>query len=407
MATKHRRESNVSTTSTKAKSRQRQSPASAKAMHNVIDLFCGTGGFSLGMEKSHRGFRTIGAIDVLRCATDTCAANSRRAEVLCGDIRKIRPSSLERRLGTDDIAVIVGGPPCQGFSSLRPFRGSNDDDPRNSLFEQFASYVNYFRPQVFVLENVVGLLTHKHGKTIRLIASCFGQMGYSVDWRVLNAAHFGVPQKRERLFLIGRKDGGVVSFPKPTHHFSGRVIGYKNRDRLIVSDDSLPPAVTTMDAISDLPPLRSGEQVTRYRKSPQNAYQSERRSSSTSLTLHQAANHNESLLEVIKYAGDSISSIPSHLVTSGFSSCYSRLPANEPAATITVKFTSPASSKCIHPFQDRAITPREAARIQSFDDDFEFKGSKTDIACQIGNAVPPLLGRAIGGAILQMLREME
>ena len=108
-------------------------------------------------------------------------------------------------------------------------------------------------------------------------------------------------------------------------------------DRLVVSDDSLPPAVTTMDAISDLPSLRSGEQATKYRKAAQTAYQAERRSSCTSLTLHQAANHNDSLLEVIKHAGDSISSIPSHLVTSGFSSCYSRLAANEPAATVTVK----------------------------------------------------------------------
>ena len=379
--------------------------AQGRDAYGIVDLFCGTGGFSHGFASLNRRFKLLAAIDVEADPAATTQANHQDCRVVQNDIRLVKPSHIKSLIQGQRVDVIIGGPPCQGFSSLRPFRSSDDEDPRNSLFEQFALYVNYFKPRVFVMENVLGLLTFGGGATFNAIQQCFGAMGYRTDWRILNAAHFGVPQKRERLIVIGRRGGGPISFPKPTHRFNGKGIGFKDRSRMLIGTDDLPPAITTLEAIGDLPPVESGEERTRYTRKPRCEYQLERRARSEKLTLHRATDHNSQLLKVIKHSGDSISSVPKGLVQSGFSSSYSRLDPSLPANTITVKFTSPASSKCIHPFQNRAITPREAARIQSFDDDYVFSGSKTSIAYQIGNAVPPLLGRAIAKPVLEILED--
>ena len=372
-------------------------------MLGILDLFCGTGGFSHGFTSLSPRFHLRAAIDIESDAAATTQANHADAVVVQDDIRRVKPSAIKRMIQSQRVDVIIGGPPCQGFSSLRPFRSSEDEDPRNSLFEQFALFVNYFRPRVFVMENVLGLLTYEGGETLKSIQKCFDAMGYKTDWRILNAAHFGVPQKRERFIMIGRRGRGPIALPEPSHSFNGKGIGFKDRSRMLIGSDELPPALSTIDAIGDLPPVASGEERTRYTKMPKTDYQRERRGRAQTLTLHRATNHNAQLLEVIKHAGDSIACMPVGMVSSGFSSCYSRLDPKLPANTITVKFTSPASSKCIHPYQDRAITPREAARIQSFDDDYVFCGSKTSIAQQIGNALPPLLGRAIARPVMDML----
>jgi DNA (cytosine-5)-methyltransferase 1 len=166
----------------------------------------------------------------------------------------------------------------------------------------------------------------------------------------------------------------------------------------------LPAALTVMDAIGDLPPVGSGSEAIRYVQGPQNAYQAARRANSTELTLHQSTRHTAKMMEIIRHSGPNISFIPKHLITSGFSSCYSRLEADEPSPTITVNFVHPASNKCIHPVQDRALTPREGARLQSFDDKFKFAGTNRNAtAKQIGNAVPPLLGEVLGRAVAGML----
>jgi DNA (cytosine-5)-methyltransferase 1 len=377
--------------------------AKSEGAYGIVDLFCGTGGFSHGFASYNPRFRLLGAIDAEVDPAATTQANHSDCRVIRNDIRLVKPSHMKSLIQGRKVDVIIGGPPCQGFSSLRPFRSSDDEDPRNNLFEQFALYVNYFKPRVFVMENVLGLLTYDSGATFNAIQQCFATMGYRTDWRILNAAHFGVPQKRERFIMIGRRGGGPIVFPEPTHRFNGRGIGYKEKSRMLVGTDDMPLAITTFEAIGDLPSVRSGEERTHYTHKPKCEYQMERRARSERLTLHRATNHNPQLLEVIKHSGDSISRVPKGLISSGFSSCYSRLDPNLPANTITVKFTSPASSKCIHPFQDRAITPREAARIQSFDDEYVFCGSKTSIAYQIGNAVPPLLGKAIARPVLEML----
>jgi len=372
-------------------------------MFKVVDLFCGTGALSYGLTQENDKFVTVAGIDINKPATDTAQANHKSAKIICGDIEEIVPEKFSEMTGVHEADLVVGGPPCQGFSSIRPSRGKNLDDPRNHLYKSFIEYVEHLRPKAVLMENVIGLINASKGNLLKEIIEGFEGIGFTVDWRVLNAANYGVPQKRERLFLIGYRGDEEINFPKPTHFFDGRVIGTKNKPMYIINREDGLPVVTLWDAISDLESIASGQSSEIYKGQPLNEYQRSRRNRSKNVSLHSAANHSEKMLEVIQHSGSSISALPSGLVTSGYSSCYSRLTSDEPSTTITVKFTSPASSKCIHPFDDRAITPREAARIQGFDDDYHFCGSKTDIASQIGNAVPPLLGGAFAGVLSNYL----
>lgn len=386
-------------------------------MYKVMDLFCGTGGFSKGFVNTGL-FEVVHGVDVLPVAIDTFRSNHPQAFAVAGDIRKLRRSEVSERTGfkRGEVDVIIGGPPCQGFSSIRPFRSSRDDDPRNSLFEEFASYVNYFRPKAFVMENVVGLATFAGGETITQIEETFSGLGYDCEWRILNAANFGVPQKRERLILIGVEKGGSLNFPEFTHFADLKTIGHKNRAKMylprqqptLLDEEPAPllaSAVTVREAIGDLPPIGSGESADYYELSPTNDFQTaRRRNAPEKLSLHTSTNHSQKMLEIIRHAGDNISCIPKNLITSGFSSSYSRLNGSQPAVTITVNFVHPASNKCIHPDLDRALTPREGARLQSFDDDFVFSGNRAQVVKQIGNAVPPLLGQAIAKAIASSLQ---
>lgn len=377
--------------------------------YNVLDLFCGTGALSYGLVKSAPSLKTVGGIDANFAATETAKRNHPTANILCKKIEDVSPDEMLSVANVSTVDVVVGGPPCQGFSSLRPSRGEGLEDPRNTLYKNFVKYVSVLRPRVFLMENVVGILGASSGALVHEMLAAFGKAGYSTDWRVMNSANFGVPQKRERFFLVGvRRNLGraaIPCFPKPTHRFSGRVIGTRHKDRYVTNASHGEDAVTVSQAISDLPSLESGEAKTFYRSAPENHYQEQRRRDAPEIvTLHTAASHSRKMIEVMRHAGASMSALPEGLVSSGYSSCYSRLDANAPATTITVKFTSPASNKCIHPLDDRAITPREAARLQSFDDSFEFYGSKTEIASQIGNAVPPLFGEAFGPVIEEIIQ---
>jgi len=371
------------------------------------DLFCGTGGFSKGICNYDESFELVFAIDILQSATQTTKKNHNTSHIINNDIRKLKPSDIRNKLkhcGKHRLDLIIGGPPCQGFSSIRPFRSNDDEDPRNSLFEEFAKYINFFRPNMFVLENVVGITTHANGSTLAQMQELFFKLGYDTDWRIINAANYGVPQKRERFIMIGASDGGKIYFPEPTHTFNGKTIGSKKKDKMITCSDSRSlSALSVMDAIDDLPAIESGKSATHYNE-PRTNYQRERRGNIDVLTLHDSTNHSEKMLEIIRHSGSSINSIPPHLITSGFSTCYSRLEADEPANTITVNFVHPASNKCIHPKQNRALTPREGARLQGFDDDFVFCGTRAQIVKQIGNAVPPLIGKAIASALYSELK---
>jgi DNA (cytosine-5)-methyltransferase 1 len=305
--------------------------------------------------------------------------------------------------------VVIGGPPCQGFSSIRPFRNLVIADRRNNLFEHFALVVEACRPAWFVMENVVGLLTHGGSETLHGIRELFEQIGYGTSWAVLNAALYGLPQRRERFVLVGSREGRSFKWPEPTHFLAdnksmaGRQYGqYANEAPLF--GRSLAPANTVMDAIHDLPPVASGESCAVYRDDVEmTPYEAALRNGQKRLTLHDATRHSAKMLTIIGHSGSNIHALPPGLITSGFSSCYSRLDPDKPAVTLTVNFVHPASNKCIHPFQDRALTPREGARLQSFPDSFRFVGTRAQVVKQIGNAVPPLLGQVIAEALLRSM----
>ncbi|WP_254838636.1 DNA cytosine methyltransferase [Natronomonas marina] len=398
-------------------------------MRGVIDLFCGTGGFTYGFETHPSSqFDVLLGFDKKNVATETFKQNHPRAEVVNEDIREWPADETEAETGVtpEDVQIIVGGPPCQGFSSIRPDRGDDVRDHRNGLYTDFIEYVAHYEPDFFIMENVVGLATHDDGETIARILDDAREVGYSTDWRILNGANFGLPQRRERLIMIGAADERNIQFPSPTHQADGRTIGYRDKSKVITTQptlenfrdsESLPEARTIMDAIGDLPELEAGGEATGYTKPPENQYQESMRRGSGELRLHKATNHGEKMMTIIKNSGpnkqttienleasDTVDNVEDY-ITSGYSSSYSRLDPNLPSVTMTVNFVHPASNKCIHPYQNRALTPREGARIQSFPDSFEFSGSRSDIVEQIGNAVPPLLGRVLAEHVLGMYDE--
>lgn len=371
----------------------------------VMDLFCGTGGFSHGFEQTH-AFEVIFGLDLLHDRVETFHVNHPTATVVAQDIRDIRIDMLRNISEKPDI--IIGGPPCQGFSSIRPFRTLTEKDPRNNLFESYAFIVNYYQPKWFVLENVVGLLTHNHGNTQKTIVQCFEQIGYTVDWRVLNTVFYGLPQRRERLIIVGNKQGKVFNWPQPTHYFNGRSMAARQYAQKVYNlplfDTELQHAVSVMDAIHDLPEIKSGDSATKYRFDIQlTAYEQAMRREDKELTLHNSTKHSEKMLNIIRNSGHNRYALPEGMTTSGFSSSYSRLEPDLPSVTLTVNFVHPASNKCIHPSQDRALTPREGARLQGFEDDYVFVGNRAQIVKQIGNAVPPLLGKVIAEALLRQI----
>ena len=328
-------------------------------MRTVADLFCGTGGLSHGFVRTGE-FQTVLGVDIKRDAIETFSANNPKAVALADDIRKLRAADLsaEVGLGPGELDLMVGGPPCQGFSSLRPYRSINENDARNTLFEQFVVLVGFFKPRWVVLENVVGLLHHKGGSTIRSIEEAFSSVGYATNVRVLNAVHYGVPQKRERVFLLARRGALKPELPRPRHFFNGKSMAGHRAVRIepLFDDEAMPP-ITVGEAIGDLPPVKAGEGATGYlnQASP---YAKARRKDASQLTLHSATAHTDKMLEIIRHAGANRWALPEGMTTSGFSSCYSRLDADEPSTTITVNFVHPASNRCIHPTQDRALTPR-------------------------------------------------
>jgi DNA (cytosine-5)-methyltransferase 1 len=377
-----------------------------KSVMPILDLFCGTGGFSHGFEQTNE-FQVSCGIDLLGDRVQTFSANHPSAKAVCADLRTLSTSDLLSDCPVPE--VVIGGPPCQGFSSIRPFRTLTEMDARNHLFENFALVVREARPRWFVMENVVGMLTNQNGRVMDAVLQVFRELDYKTSWRILNAANYGLPQRRERLIVVGSREGKDFRWPEPTHVLQGaRSMAGKRGQRVQQSElfgaKTLPLAVSVMEAIHDLPPLRSGEASTSYAEGVEpTPYERMMRGRSKKLTLHEATLHSEKMLNIIRHAGFSKAALPDGMVTSGFSTCYSRLEPNLPSVTITVNFVHPASNKCIHPVQDRALTPREGARLQGFPDNFEFVGSRAQVVKQIGNAVPPVLGKVIAEALLRSI----
>ena len=348
-------------------------------MFNILDVFCGAGGLSYGMDKN-KHFRTKVAIDFDEKAAETFKKNMPDTEVLVGDITdadvKQKVIELSRKA---KVNMIVGGPPCQGYSMKGKKLGLKD--PRNFLFREYLNLVKELQPDIFVIENVKGLLLASNGWFKDEILTAVSNLGYWVEYGVLNAADFGVPQSRERAIFICSKNK-IVTLPTPT----------------------ISRRTTVRDAISDLSYLESGEGEFKqeYVTTAKSDYQKMMRAGSMALYNHKASNHKKVAIEKLKMIPPEQGKefIPKELQgKQKFKTTWGRLKWDDVSPTIDTRFDASSNGTNNHPYLNRAITPREAARIQSFDDKFVFYGSKVYIRKQIGNAVPPLLAKAIADKI--------
>lgn len=347
----------------------------------ILDLFSGAGGLSLGLEMNDR-FKTVVATDFFKNSLSTLKKNMPDVEIIFGDIldKNVKKSIIDKSK-KGKVNMIVGGPPCQGFSNKGKKLGLSD--PRNFLFLEYLNIVKELKPEIFIMENVKTLVTASDGYFINEINDKFKKLGYIVSFQVLKASDFGVPQSRERTFIIGSRS---IAF---------------NFNMLIKSNKT----VTVKDAISDLHYLESGEGsvVMNYLNKPLSRYQKIMRNKSSKLFNHTATSHSKIAIRKLSLIPPEKGKeyLPKELLgNQKFKTTWSRLEWSKVSPTIDTRFDTPSNGKNSHPELNRAITPREAARIQSFPDNFEFLGSKTEICKQIGNAVPPLLAKAIADSII-------
>jgi DNA (cytosine-5)-methyltransferase 1 len=350
----------------------------------LIDLFSGCGGASLGFKEA--GFKIVAAVDIDHSACETYTMNV-GVQPIEGNLRDVTGEQILKKAGLkrDEVDVIVGCPPCQGFSSLRRTKKGDSPDHRDDLLMVFAQRIVEIFPRMVVFENVRGIM-HGRGKAyLRRFIKKLEKHGYFPMGKLFDAADFGVPQHRKRLILIFAREEEVTDDLCPCLPWETHAAPHLAREK------GLPTWVTVQDAIADLPPLKSGE------KDP-------------TISLHKAPDHKRNALRIIKSIpknGGSRKSLARHLWLPchknlrgrGAESVYGRLAWDKPSCTITSRCTVPACGRFIHPEQDRAITPREAARLQSFDDHCNFVGSLESMTWQIGNAMPPMLATAIGRAV--------
>ncbi|MBS1573045.1 MAG: DNA cytosine methyltransferase [Bacteroidetes bacterium] len=358
----------------------------------IIDLFSGVGGLSYGFAHDN-DFEIIAANEILPNMAKAYQLNHPNVKVYCKDISQFGLNDIINDLGLEenDIDLIVGGPPCQAYSTV----GKRlIDDPRGLLFQQYFRILKEIKPKVFLFENVKGLLSMNKGKLFNEIIQLFESIGYRVSYKLLNAADYGVPQIRERIIIIGTKLNSKFEFPEPTHY------NPENGESLF---DNLNPYLTLSDAISDLPFIKSGEESIEYFSEPQNEFQKLMRKNSPQKILdHNAPNNNPKLVKLMEALpdGGTPNDLPEEMrPTSGFANTYCRLWWNRPSTTITRNLSTPSSSRCIHPKAPRPLTTREGARLQCFPDNYKFYGSRGDKNLQIGNAVPTFLSEVLKNSI--------
>jgi DNA-cytosine methyltransferase len=349
----------------------------------ILDLFCGAGGMSHGMHKNPH-FKTMVALDINERLAITLKNNIPEVEVIVGDIKddyvKDKVINLSIKKGVN---MIVGGPPCQGYSLKGKKLGI--EDPRNFLFIEYLDFVKRIQPDVFVIENVKSLLSTSKGWFKDQIKSEIKKLGYHVDVGVLKATDFGVPQTRERAIFICSKIK-KISLPLPTAKYLANV----------------------KDAIFDLAYLDSneGDFEQEYITKSNSKYQKMMRKNSDKLYNHKASNHALVAINKLKMIPPEKGKeyLPKELLgKQQFKSTYGRLEWNKPSPTIDTRFDAASNGKNNHPFLNRSITAREAARLQSFDDNYIFYGPKIAVRAQIGNAVPPLMAKAIADKIYKEL----
>jgi DNA (cytosine-5)-methyltransferase 1 len=389
----------------------RREPHGGSRRPTAIDLFSGAGGLTLGLLNA--GFDVVLSSDWSVPCARTHRKNFPQVPFRPADIGKVAGEEILAQTGLKkgDLDLLIGGPPCQGFSIL----GQRLlDDPRNQLFGDFIRITGELLPRVAVIENVPGLATLAGGVLLQEIGHAFDALGYDVECAELLAAQYGVPQMRWRMFFVAwRRDQGVgrCGFPLPTH---GKLaIGDLVPNRTVRSDQ-LEGFVSIREAIGDLPPIRSGEECVRYEGRPGSPYQAAMRDGcETELYNHYAAKLAPQNIERIRSLkpGQDWRDLPAELLPMGMRRAlrkdhtrrFRRMRWDGVARSIITRFRDPKSGEYTHPFQDRTISIREAARIQSFPDWFIFEGTLSDQYDQVGNAVPPLLAKAVGVQILRAL----
>jgi DNA (cytosine-5)-methyltransferase 1 len=362
-----------------------------------VDLFCGAGGLTEGLRAA--GYSARLAVDFDQQAIDTFQHNHPGITAVCADITGLDGERTRElaKLEKGELDLLAGGPPCQGFS----LAGQRlPDDPKNKLFLEFVGMARELEPRAILFENVAGIQSMQGGAVVAAIQASFQDLGYTVISGLLNAAEFGVPQARPRFILIGLRDG-VPTLPSPTHRRA-------NLDQAMLFE-SLLPAISVAEALSDLPRIEQGEgqEEWMHESQPLNDFQAERRGHRNRGVLynHRATRHSELIVE--RYSlipqGRTNAAVPEHLRTKKIN--VYRLSDGEPSRTVTCNFRT----DLLHPWEPRGLTVREAARLQSFDDDYRFFGNLTRKAKyvtqddQVGNAVPPLLAQALGRHIASLL----
>jgi DNA (cytosine-5)-methyltransferase 1 len=350
----------------------------------VLDLFCGIGGLSLGLQRA--GFDAVGGVDIWEDAARTYEHNHEGRRCLVADVSVVSADDILDFFGVDaaEIGLMAGGPPCQGFSTVGKRQAA---DPRNTLWTHYLALVDRVRPPYVMIENVEGMVVMDRGGVCEKVVRELAKIGYHCKWRLLRSSDHGVPQLRKRVIFLAWLDGlAEPEFPRPVAR----------------------PPVTVAEAIFDLPPLAAGESRTTYTRKPTTEFQKARRGKVTRLNNHEAASHPTHLVEILSHIpdGGNRKSIPDRLQPkSGFHNSYSRLASDKPAVAVTSNMRKPSSARATHPTQHRGLTVREGLRLQTFDDSFEVLGSRTSQYLQVGNAVPPLLGEAIGRNVLAAYRQ--
>jgi DNA (cytosine-5)-methyltransferase 1 len=349
----------------------------------AIDLFCGAGGLSYGFQQA--GFTIIAGLDNDIFAQATYTTNFPKAKFYSGDIKEIKPERVMSELGIKpgELDCLIGGPPCQGFS----VKGNMDlSDDRNLLFKFFMRFVFILKPKAVLIENVPPILTLGEERFQKGIRHLFRRYGYRARFNTLMAAEYGVPQKRKRAFFLALRDHKEPTFPVSTHAMR------RNKKK------SLSRFINVREAIGDLPSLRMGKEVKIYTREPRSEYQRLMRGDQDKVFNHDAKIEYETNITRIRHLkqGQGMKDLSIDLQPkSGYSQAYGRLSNKGLATTVTANMHNLGSGRYIHPTQNRAISVREGARLQSFDDKFVFYGSRYIQCRQVGNAVPPLLAKAI------------
>lgn len=362
---------------------------------NTIDLFAGCGGFSCGFEKA--GYNIISAVEYDKNIAKSYEKNHKNVNVIADDIKNV-DNNETFKLGSADI--IIGGPPCQGFS-MAGARNRNGfmDDPRNYLFKHYFNVVKIVRPKIFILENVKGILTLKKGEIFKEIKRIFEDpnnfdgLPYKIQYKVVKAKEYGIPQNRERVIIVG----SLIDF-----NLEEEI--EKTRKEISKDNPAFFNNVTVWDAISNLPsPTDDGVvEVVKF----DSDYQQFLKSNNKIVQNHYKTKHNKKAVERMEKIkiNENYTSLNED-IKSIHSGSYGRLDPKGIAPTITTRFDTPSGGRFIHPFENRTLTAREAARIQSFPDDFEFYGTKSCVCTQIGNAVPPKLAYFFAILIRRILNE--